>query len=452
MPYWSSSYDRHYRQDHPGGYATHHQARRQAAVVHSHAAAARDYILGHAGRQVRLGPIAFWIVVGTLVIMAVWSIATGTYFAFREDVLTRLIGRQAEMQFAYEDRVADLRKQIDRITSRQLLDQEQFEQKLDQIMRRQAVLEQRASTLNAMADPTSTGSIKLGPRAPAVDLPVSRPKPSPISDTVIVTAPPDREARLKSRVPAGAAGASGATKPVGLEATLARLQGALDRLETRQTSMLNSLEEKYDGKARRMRSVLAELGLDRSKGRSVMSSSGTGGPFVPLKPRNDAGAYERQLHRINLARAHVDELTRTLVTVPIRKPVVGEMDTSSGFGMRIDPFMQSPAMHTGLDFRGTTGEPIRATAAGKVTTAGWNGGYGKMVEIDHGNGFSTRYGHMSEVAVTVGQSVRIGQTIGRLGSTGRSTGPHLHYETRIGGDAVDPQKFLRAGIRLNGIL
>ena len=83
------------------------------------------------GRQVRIGPVAFWIVVGTLVIMAVWSIATGTYFAFHEDVLTRLIGRQAEMQFAYEDRIAELRAQVDRITSRQLLDQEQFEQKLE---------------------------------------------------------------------------------------------------------------------------------------------------------------------------------------------------------------------------------------------------------------------------------------------------------------------------------
>jgi murein DD-endopeptidase MepM/ murein hydrolase activator NlpD len=136
--------------------------------------------------------------------------------------------------------------------------------------------------------------------------------------------------------------------------------------------------------------------------------------------------------------------------VPVRKPLIGEMDTSSGFGVRMDPFLNAPAMHTGLDFRGSHGSPIRATAAGKVTHAGWNGGYGKLVEIDHGNGFATRYGHLSEIDVTVGQSVRIGQTVGRLGSTGRSTGPHLHYETRIDGDAVDPQKFLRAGVRLGG--
>jgi murein DD-endopeptidase MepM/ murein hydrolase activator NlpD len=109
-------------------------------------------------------------------------------------------------------------------------------------------------------------------------------------------------------------------------------------------------------------------------------------------------------------------------------------------------------MHTGLDMRGTTGDPVRATADGTVTVAGWNGGYGNMVEISHGNGFATRYGHMSAIDVRVGQHVKIGQLVGRIGSTGRSTGPHLHYETRIDGEAVDPQRFLRAGVRLGGLL
>src|SRR5262245_47353420 len=91
--------------------------------------AAAGYTLVHAGRALRLGPIAFWTVIGALVIMGVWSVTTATYFAFREDVLTRLIARQAEMQFGYEDRIADLRAQVDRMSSRQLLDQEQYEQK-----------------------------------------------------------------------------------------------------------------------------------------------------------------------------------------------------------------------------------------------------------------------------------------------------------------------------------
>jgi murein DD-endopeptidase MepM/ murein hydrolase activator NlpD len=124
----------------------------------------------------------------------------------------------------------------------------------------------------------------------------------------------------------------------------------------------------------------------------------------------------------------------------------------SGFGVRTDPFTGSLAMHTGLDLHGETGDPVRATADGTVTAAGWGGGYGRVVDIDHGNGLTTRYGHLSAIDVRAGQSVKAGQIIGKVGSTGRSTGPHLHYETRLRKEAVDPQKFLRAGQRLDANL
>src|SRR5437868_11314384 len=123
--------------------------------------------------QLRLGPIAFWIVTGTLVVLAVWTIITGTYFAFREDVLAKLIARHAEMQFAYEDRIAELRAQIDRFSSRQLIDQEAYEKRLEQILRRQAALESRASALNGLGDAAANikqparGGGSGGPRASA---------------------------------------------------------------------------------------------------------------------------------------------------------------------------------------------------------------------------------------------------------------------------------------------
>jgi murein DD-endopeptidase MepM/ murein hydrolase activator NlpD len=233
------------------------------------------------------------------------------------------------------------------------------------------------------------------------------------------------------------------------------VQDALDRLEAQQTASLSAIEESYDSRARRMRGVLADLGIDPGKPPSspppdtkTSAPAGTGGPYVAATMRAEAVSFERQLYRINLARAHVDKLNRTLAALPVRKPVFGDIDMSSPFGMRMDPFVKGPAIHTGVDMRGDPGDPVRATATGTVTTAGVNGGYGKMVEIDHGNGLSTRYGHLSAIDVSVGQNVRIGQTIGKIGSTGRSTGPHLHYETRVDGEAVDPQKYLRAGIRL----
>jgi murein DD-endopeptidase MepM/ murein hydrolase activator NlpD len=450
-----------YRTGHHSEYPQHHRPQdhgrastRRPAVSQTSAASAHTqhgYTLVHAGKQVRFGPVVFWIVVGTVILLGIWSAATATYFTFRDDVLTRLIARQAEMQYAYEDRIAELRAKVDRTTGRQLLDQEQFDKKLDQIMRREATLESRATALGAMSD--VTGSIRPPARggATANDMPVSGvPKPSPISDTVIFVAPPDREARLESRAPAVVnPPATRFAKAGAVDSVLGRLQSSLDKVESRQLATLNSAEDSLESRMRRMRGVFSDLGLDMAQLEAATPHTGMGGPFIPVKLPADAGPFERQLSRINVTRAQVDRLNRTLALVPYRKPVVGEVEFTSGFGIRSDPFLGRPAMHTGLDFRAAMGDPVRATANGKVASAGWAGGYGRMVEIDHGNGLSTRYGHLSEIGVKVGDSIKIGQVIGAVGSTGRSTGAHLHYETRIDGEAVDPQKFLRAGVRLS---
>lgn len=442
----SGHYSEH-PQHHPSPTSGRVQQRRPA---HGHHRPDRNgYTLVHHGKAVRFGPVVFWIVAGSIVVMGAWSAATATYFAFRDDVLTRLIARQADMQYAYEDRIAELRARVDRTTSRQLLDQEQYDQKLNQIMRRQALLESRAAALNAMPDTTATGSIK--PASRSIDnSSTATPKPSPINDTVIFVTPPDREARLESRTPAAPVRRTEFAQSQGVDNVLVKLQSGLDKVEGRQVAALSSVEDSYESRMRRMRGVITDLGLNMAQLEAAAPKGGMGGPFIPVaKPSSDAGPFERQLYRINLTRAQVDKLTRTLSLVPYRKPVVGNVEFSSGFGVRSDPFLGRPAMHSGLDFRASTGDPVRATANGKVVNAGWAGGYGRMVEIDHGNGLSTRYGHLSEISVKVGQQIAIGQIVGAVGSTGRSTGPHLHYETRIDGDAVDPQKFLRAGVRLS---
>jgi murein DD-endopeptidase MepM/ murein hydrolase activator NlpD len=451
MSYRTSQYSE-YPQHHAHDHGKTHSRRPGPVYVPYPQTAKSGYTIAHAGKQVRVGPVLFWIAVGTIIALGVWSAATATYFAFREDVLTRLIARQAEMQYAYEDRIAELRAKVDRTTSRQLLDQEQFDKKLDQVMRRQATLESRATALNAIPDASITGSIKTAPSrgAAATDAGTSGvPKPSPISDTVIFVAPPDREARLESRTPAAAPQPSRLAQIQGVDNVIVRLQTSLDQVEGRQMAALSSVEDNIESRARRMRGAIADLGLDLAQLEAATPRVGMGGPFVPVKLPVDAGAFERQLYRINISRAQVERLNRTLALVPYRKPVIGEVEFTSGFGVRTDPFLGRPAMHTGLDFRASMGDPIRATANGKVVSSGWAGGYGRMVEIDHGNGLSTRYGHMSEIHVKIGDQIKIGQVIGAVGSTGRSTGPHLHYETRIDGEAVDPQKFLRAGVRLS---
>jgi murein DD-endopeptidase MepM/ murein hydrolase activator NlpD len=177
----------------------------------------------------------------------------------------------------------------------------------------------------------------------------------------------------------------------------------------------------------------------------------SGGPFVPLKLDPDASPFERSLAHLQTAIEQLDTLRRALPYLPLRAPLPGSPEITSGFGARLDPFLGRAAMHTGIDFRDETGTSVRATAAGTVESAGFSGGYGNMVEIDHGNGLSTRYGHLSAIGVVEGQRVEEGSILGRVGSTGRSTGPHLHYEIRIDGEAVDPSRMLRAGRGLSGL-
>ncbi len=385
--------------------------------------ASGGYTIAHAGRQIRLGPVAFWIGVGTAVIMAGWSVTTATYFAFRDDLLKGLIARQAEQQYAYEDRIAELRARIDRTTSRQLLDQEQFEQKLEDLVRRQSTLESRSAALVGMID-TPTGSLRSSrPAAEGLTAPQAH----------------DRRSSLEREL------APGRGKSGDISTKLSRIEISLDRVDRRQTATLAAMQERYEAKARKLRGVLAEVGLKLDA-----PVGGTGGPFVPVKLPGEGNNFERTLARVHVARAQAEQLSRSLVFVPIRKPIPGELEVSSTFGVRVDPFLHIAAMHTGVDLRGEIGEPVHATAAGTVTNASWSGGYGKMVEIDHGNGLATRYGHLSQIDVNVGDKIRIGQVVGRMGSTGRSTGPHLHYETRIDGEAVDPQRFLNAGAHLSG--
>jgi murein DD-endopeptidase MepM/ murein hydrolase activator NlpD len=411
------------------------EPRQAAAKPPAAVAKTSGYTIAHAGRQIRLGPVAFWIAVGTVVILAGWSATTATYFAFSDDVLKGLIARQAEQQYAYEDRIAELRAQIDRTTSRQLLDQEQFEQKLNDLLRRQAALESRATALSGISDPATTGSLRSSA--------IGGNEPKSVGDSLLTPHLLDRGTALEpDRAPTN--------KKPGKEADigtkLGRIEASLDRVDRREGAALAQLQARYEGKARKMRAVFAQLGLKLD----ANPPPAIGGPFVPVALPSESQSFERALTRVNVARAYADKLSATLVKVPVREPVTGEIDFSSPYGVRVDPFLHVPAMHTGIDFRGSYGEPAHATAAGTVTSAGWSGGYGQMVEIDHGNGLATRYGHLSEIDVRVGQSIRIGQVVGRIGSTGRSTGPHLHYETRVDGEAVDPQKFLKAGATLFG--
>lgn len=140
-----------------------------------------------------------------------------------------------------------------------------------------------------------------------------------------------------------------------------------------------------------------------------------------------------------------EEIARA-AAIPNAKPLAGKLDVSSEFGLRRNPFgRRGYEMHSGIDFRGPVGTPIYATADGTVTAAAYNGGYGRQVVINHGYGFVTSYAHMSTIQVEAGIKVKRGEVVGTLGSTGRSSGPHLHYEIHYEGKPVNPRYHLKLG-------
>ncbi len=170
-----------------------------------------------------------------------------------------------------------------------------------------------------------------------------------------------------------------------------------------------------------------------------------GGPFIPAEGLH----FVERVALLKKSLDGINALRRDALALPVRLPVKAR-GLSSRFGYRIDPFLNRPAFHAGLDFVADAGATVRATAAGTVVSAGLDGGYGEMVEIAHADGVSTRYAHLSRILVSAGTHVEAGTPIGLVGSTGRSTGPHLHYETRRDGEAMDPALYLAAGRALRG--
>lgn len=203
---------------------------------------------------------------------------------------------------------------------------------------------------------------------------------------------------------------------------------ALDQLQAR---YLNATQEIRERGIRPERLV---------KGRK---QAAMGGPLIPAASAEAAADLnaDAQFRSLFMTWKKLDTLEQGVISIPSVQPVQ-HLSFTSNFGVRSDPFRGTAAMHAGVDIPGPTGTPIYATADGVVSHAGRQGGYGNMIEINHGKGITTRYGHLSKIIINGNARVRRGQIIGLMGSTGRSTGPHLHYEVRIDGAAVNPVPFL----------
>ncbi len=216
-----------------------------------------------------------------------------------------------------------------------------------------------------------------------------------------------------------------------------------------QDRLIAEAENYAKSRAERLRIAMRLAGLNPVNYSGA--GEGLGGPLIQAKdPRALAAVLdvdEDFAVRIRDASADMREmraLASTTEKLPLSKPT-DSGEKSSGFGVRIDPFTHRPAVHAGLDFAGGMGTAIHVTAPGVVSFTGIRSGYGNTIEIDHGGGFKTRYGHLSAIGVKIGQHVALGERIGAMGSTGRSTGPHLHYEVWVNGRAENPDRFVKAG-------
>ena len=214
---------------------------------------------------------------------------------------------------------------------------------------------------------------------------------------------------------------------------VARLQAAA----VRQDAMIAQLGGLVEQRSAEVEQVLTQVGIRPSR------TTARGGPFIAWPGRREGRVADPAIRALALKLDRMAQLESLLDAVPSGLPAE-RMELSSGFGYRFDPFNGQRALHAGLDFTGAHGSPIRAAAAGRVTFAGVKNGYGNVIEVDHGHGIETRYAHLSGFTARVGDTVESGEQIGRMGSTGRSTGTHLHFEVRVGGTPVNPRRFLEA--------
>lgn len=217
----------------------------------------------------------------------------------------------------------------------------------------------------------------------------------------------------------------------------------LARIEERQLAFVEGLTRLADRRSAAATEALRKLGLNPDRVLAQIDDrTAMGGPFIPMGTEAD-GSLDPRFQRLGVSLARMEALQRSLAGVPSVLPANFQY-ISSGFGYRIDPFTRGGSFHPGLDFKGPIGAPVYAAAKGRVIWAGPKAGYGNCVEVDHGNGLVTRYGHMSRIRARVGQEVTGGEQIGAIGSTGRSTGPHLHFEVRINDQPVNPRPILEA--------
>ncbi len=386
-----------------------------------------------------------WVQAAVLLAFSIgmfWVAYATVNVAFKDQVLALKERNQYRARLEYEDRIGQMRATIDKLNRRLMLDQRAYLAKVDQVRSEHDRLVDRHEQLaeffhSGWLPERSNGAQQAEPQKQGSLLPRGSIGTGNYDSEPDKQVPPFASDAYRAEF----ASAEQALQP------LADLRAYMSRMEQREATLIGEAAGFMETEAGRLAEVYRKLGINADKlvANSSYEPAAVGGPFIAAT----AGELESQLiadevQNLSQNINRWETLKYQAIRLPVARPMGSEHETTSGFGLRKDPFRKRAAMHAGIDFRGATGSDVKAAGPGKVTKAGRAGGYGKMVEIRHENGVSTRYGHLSIINVRAGQNVSTGDIIGKVGSTGRSTGPHLHYETRVGGRAIDPVKFWKA--------
>jgi murein DD-endopeptidase MepM/ murein hydrolase activator NlpD len=399
------------------------------------------------GNEIRHFTVRPWLAAllgSVLSAVAIGYLLATSYLVLRDDLIGASIARQARLQHSYEDRISALRAQVDRITSRQLLDQRLMETKVSELLQRQTQLSRRHGRLSPILE-------RAEAEAPAETRAPEAPPDRRAEADAARTPDPGRMASIASADATGFAYWNTRSESAGMfsaadraDMLFATINKSLRTIEHEQIDRVATLAEDADRTANAISAALEQAGLTVED----TGSTGIGGPLIAV---DDQTTFETRVRELDEALSRLESLKKAALATPIHNPAQG-VAISSSFGVRRDPLLGTPAMHAGIDFRVPYGGPVRAAGAGTVVSAGWNGGYGRMVEVEHADGMTTRYAHLSKITVKTGDRVERGSVVGKAGSSGRSTGPHLHYEVRRNGTAIDPLRFIKAGKKIANLL
>jgi murein DD-endopeptidase MepM/ murein hydrolase activator NlpD len=448
------------------------------------------------------GPTLQATLAGLTLIFLMWVAFASVNVIFKDRIIAAKDHHYQQMQSAYENRMADLQYSYDELNNALVSAEDRFKSKADELQTKQETISRllgRKEAVDATLSSLGTGgmnaivkagsddirtsasvnggmasdsiesegtagppAVKVSPEAAA---PTFAPPPAGSSQLGIMpqgmepqprTAKPAKASFLDDAVsrfaavlfrPKAAANHFQFSSPA--LRVLAEQTDRVQRLGNEETDLLVGVDRQVTGRIADLQTVLKRVGVNPDALES-QAESGVGGPDIPIQSVRIEGISDNAFTSAYLgATAHEKELNTLFAAlhhVPLTTPVHGaQFELTSGFGGRVDPFTRHLAFHPGVDFGGPWGSTVGSTAPGVVVWAGARGGYGNMVEIDHGYGFRTRYGHLSSILVRVGARVEKGSPIGKLGSTGRSTGPHVHYEVWLANELRDPSRFIEAG-------